>query len=158
MPRKPSLTCSMCTKPMAKTAGSLPQGQATCLDCRRSRRVLGREDCLRCGKALTPQQRRSQGTFCSTRCVYAYLGPGELRGTSRGRDYKRRRAMGYWRPARDGWMPYGPPRRQVVTLRVYPDGSSDIRCPFCWEGTDGWCVACAVEITVTGRVGAFASL
>lgn len=74
MPNRPTMTCADCNRPMWTGSGSLPQGQARCLDCRRASpapkyrpRPRRSVECRHCGQDI-PAERNANSIYCSPLC------------------------------------------------------------------------------------------
>lgn len=78
MPRKPDMPCAECGNLMWRGKGVLPEGQATCTDCRSKRPGYGQGrpltsvttwDCQTCGKLCERKPTKGQRPkYCSQRC------------------------------------------------------------------------------------------
>lgn len=66
MPRRPTLACATCGRPMWQGTGAKADGTGRCLECRRLRPILFTHTCLKCG--TTFQTRHDGRKYCGRRC------------------------------------------------------------------------------------------
>lgn len=91
MPRRPAMICAGCSKPIHRGRTSLPEGQATCLDCRRSRRGERPTACAACSAPFESKPRGGTWTSTCSKACAQHLRLLQA-GRPRGRDPEKVRA------------------------------------------------------------------
>lgn len=105
IPPAKSMPCAACGKPIWKSSTSLPEGKATCLDCRRSRRKATRFEpelraCVRCEQMY--EATRASQKYCAP-CREKRTGFNGLRtrasSAARGYGAAHQRERANWKPS-----------------------------------------------------------